>query len=257
MITEYIRYAIPHEQGSAFEAAYAAAAGSLTSSPYCVDFELSRCVEEPGSYILQIHWTSDTDHPDKFRAGPEFSTFFGHVRPYVDHIVEMRHYQPGSVRGIGRGHDPEVPTLYDWAGGRERLEQLFEHFYELVADDPLIGPLFAGMDSDHPRHVAAWIGEVFGGPRRYTEERGGYSAMLGRHLGLSITPQQRRRWVTLLQDAADDIGLPDDPEFRAAFVGYLEWGTRIAMSNSRPGAAPPLTAAVPKWDWGIAPPWLG
>ena len=35
--------------------------------------------------------------------------------------------------------------------------------------------------------------------------------------------------------AADDAGLPDDPEFRAALVGYLEWGTRLAMHNSQPG----------------------
>ena len=36
--------------------------------------------------------------------------------------------------------------------------------------------------------------------------------------------------------AADDAGLPDDPEFRAALVGYLEWGTRLAMHNSQPDA---------------------
>jgi len=44
------------------------------------------------------------------------------------------------------------------------------------------------------------------------------------------------RFVTLMSLAADDVGLPDDPEFRAALVGYLEWGARLAMHNSKPGA---------------------
>jgi hemoglobin len=57
--------------------------------------------------------------------------------------------------------------------------------------------------------------------------------------------------------AADDAGLPDDPEFRAALVGYLEWGTRLAMHNSEPGAAIPEHAPVPLWGWGVAPPYDG
>ena len=36
--------------------------------------------------------------------------------------------------------------------------------------------------------------------------------------------------------AAGDADLPSDPEFRAAPVGYLEWGTPLAMQNSQPGA---------------------
>ncbi|MFC4066702.1 group II truncated hemoglobin [Actinoplanes subglobosus] len=151
----------------------------------------------------------------------------------------------------------EVPTMYEWAGGAEALERLTERFYQLVTADEVVGPLFAHMDPGHPAHVAMWLGEVFGGPARYTAERGGYPAMLGQHLGKSITERQRRRWVDLLVDAADDVGLPDDPEFRAAFMGYIEWGTRLALSNSQPGATPPREAPVPHWGWGVAPPYQG
>jgi hypothetical protein len=34
--------------------------------------------------------------------------------------------------------------------------------------------------------------------------------------------------------AADDAALPDDPEFRAAFMGYVEWGTRLALHTLSP-----------------------
>jgi len=53
------------------------------------------------------------------------------------------------------------------------------------------------------------------------------------------------------------VSLPDDPEFRAAFAGYLEWGTRLARENSQPGADPVRDAPVPRWGWGVAPPYLG
>jgi len=52
-------------------------------------------------------------------------------------------------------------------------------------------------------------------------------------------------------------GLPADPEFRAAFAGYLEWGTRLALQNSQPGAGAVQQAPVPRWGWGVAPPYLG
>ena len=55
--------------------------------------------------------------------------------------------------------------------------------------------------------------------------------------------------------AADDAGLPDDAEFRAAFVGYVEWGTRLALANSQPGAELVAEAPVPRWGWGVAPPY--
>jgi len=255
MITEYIRYSIDEDHCEAFEWAYQTAGESLTASPYCIDYELSACVDAPGTYTLAIHWTSEEDHPARFRASKEFADFFAAIGPYVHQIEEMRHYRLTPVRGVGRGTDPDVPSLFEWAGGQPALDALFTRFYEMVLADPLIGPLFATMHPDHPRRVARWLGEVFGGPRTYTEKLGGYPAMLGHHLRLQITEPQRRRWVALLHDAADQVDLPADPEFRAAFSGYIEWGTRIAVENSRRDASPPPEAPVPRWGWGVAPPW--
>jgi hemoglobin len=111
------------------------------------------------------------------------------------------------------------------------------------------------VSEDHRAHVTVWWCEVFGGPDRYTRERGGYPAMLDHHKGLGITPEQRFRFASLLSLAADDAGLPDDPEFRSAFVAYVEWGTRLAFHNSQPGADVVERAPVPRWGWGVAPPY--
>jgi hemoglobin len=74
-----------------------------------------------------------------------------------------------------------VPTLYEWAGGEPALLRLTAAFYERVRADPVLAPVFAQMPDDHPRHVAMWLGEVFGGPPRYTEQHGGYPHMLAKH----------------------------------------------------------------------------
>jgi hemoglobin len=150
-----------------------------------------------------------------------------------------------------------TPSLYEWAGGSEAFHRLTSLFYDRVTDDAVLAPVFAGIDPAHPAHVADWLIEVFGGPASYTDEHGGYAHMLGKHIGLSITPEQRRRWVGLMSEVADEAGLPDDPEFRSAFVAYLEWGTRLALQNSQPGATPPSAAPTPRWGWGEAPPYRG
>ena len=156
-------------------------------------------------------------------------------------------------------HDVDrTPTLYEWAGGGEAIERLINSFYDRVEADDLISPFFpGGVSAEHRDHVVAWWSEVFGGPDRYTRELGGYENMLARHRGLGIAPQQRARFVSLMSLAADDAGLPEDPEFRSALMAYLEWGTRLAMHNSQPGAAVAPHAPVPRWGWGEAPPFEG
>jgi hemoglobin len=151
----------------------------------------------------------------------------------------------------------EVPTLFEWAGGTPAFERLINAFYDRVEHDDLISPLFpGGVTKEHRAHVTAWWSEVFGGPDTYTEQLGGYHHMVNKHVNLGITPEQRFRFASLMSLAADDAELPADPEFRAAFVGYLEWGTRIAQANSAPGAPVFQQAPVPHWGWGVAPPYI-
>ena len=147
--------------------------------------------------------------------------------------------------------DSTPPTLYDWAGGMPAIERLMVAFYEHVARDPLLAEVFAHMDAEHPRHVAKFVAEVLGGPPRYSEERGGHPHMISRHLQRHLTQAQRAQWVRLLLETADEVGLPDDPEFRSALVAYLEWGSRLAVINSGDGATVDPNAPMPHWGWGV------
>jgi hemoglobin len=154
--------------------------------------------------------------------------------------------------------DTAQPSIYEWAGGREAFARWLNRFYDLIEQEaPDIAAMFGGQVSEHHRTaVTDWWSEVMGGPDVYTERRGGYEHMLARHENLSITSSQRLNFVTLLSRAADDVGLPADPELRAALMGYAEWGTRLAMHNSQPGARAAPHAPVPRWGWGVAPPYV-
>jgi len=148
--------------------------------------------------------------------------------------------------------DEIIPTLYEWAGGMAAFEKLTEVFYTKVLLDPLLEPVFRHMSTEHRKHVAYFIAEVFGGPAMYSTEEGSHFKMIQKHLAKHLTEQHRKRWVQLLLESADEINLPGDPEFRSAFVAYIEWGTRIAVINSN---AIEVTMnpdePMPQWGWGV------
>lgn len=127
---------------------------------------------------------------------------------------------------------PADPSLFEWAGGMPALTRMTGMLYKkLLPADDLLASAFAGLPPEAPEREAAWLAGAFGGPRQ-----DGATALAGRDL----SPAQRARWVMLAIRAADEARLPDDPPFRAAFTGFLEWASR-----SPAGAV----ADAPRWDW--------
>jgi hemoglobin len=146
----------------------------------------------------------------------------------------------------------KIPSLYEWAGGMAAFEKLTEQFYKKVLCDELLEPVFKHMSPAHVQHVAHFIAEVFGGPPVYsTTDGGSHSKMVQKHFSRGLSEAQRRRWVDLLVQTADELSFPEDPEFRSAFVAYLEWGTRIAVINSHMDSAIDEHLPMPKWGWGV------
>lgn len=146
----------------------------------------------------------------------------------------------------------KIPTLYAWAGGMPVFEKLTEIFYRKVLKDELLEPVFKHMSVHHQLYVAHFLAEVFGGPPAYSTTEGSHFKMIQKHLGKHLTEQHRKRWVQLLLESADEISLPGDPEFRSAFVAYIEWGTRIAIINSNETQlVMNPDEPMPVWGWGV------
>jgi quinol monooxygenase YgiN len=93
MVVEYIRYSIDDPRAEAFEQAYREAGDSLAASEHCERYEVSRCSEDPTQHVVRIEWDSEEGHLSGFRQSPEFRSFFEAVRPFVNDIEEMRHYE--------------------------------------------------------------------------------------------------------------------------------------------------------------------
>ena len=143
------------------------------------------------------------------------------------------------------------PTMYEFAGGAEAMHRLADAQYRRCLADPLLRQVFGTEGSPgHVDHLAAWLGEVFGGPKVYTNELGGHGALLQHHANASITEDQRKRFVEVFEEAADEVGLPTDERFRRRFSEYLNWGSEIAREVSQPGADLTTSDPVPVWGWG-------
>lgn len=143
-----------------------------------------------------------------------------------------------------------APTPFEWAGGMPAFERLTQLFYQRVREHPVLEPVFRRMRAGHEHHVALFLAEIFGGPRTYSEQYGGYPTVIKRHRGRKFTEEQRRAWVALMLECADEAGLPDDPEFRSALVGYLEWGSRHAVRDSHSRDRSEIERPCRPWDWG-------
>ncbi|KUJ70485.1 globin [Streptomyces albus subsp. albus] len=141
-------------------------------------------------------------------------------------------------------------SFYDAVGGMDTLRRLSNTFYDSVLADPLLAPVFADFNKTHVEHVAVWLAEIFDGPADFTADLGGHQHLLRSHLGLSITEEQRLRWMELMT-AAVERELPDDALLRQRVIEYFDWGTKIAKDVSADPVGQDLgdPGPTPRWGW--------
>jgi hemoglobin len=127
------------------------------------------------------------------------------------------------------------PSIFEFAGGEAAFLALAAAHHQRCLEDPVLShPFSHPSNPQHVERLAAYWAEVFGGPKRYSESFGGHSAMLGIHAGQGAEDDLGARFVSCFVQAADDAGLPDDPEFRAALRAYMEWAVGEVLAYSPP-----------------------
>jgi hemoglobin len=146
-------------------------------------------------------------------------------------------------------------SMFEFAGGEAAFLKLAATHHARCLADPVLNHPFS--HPGHPEHVARLAGywaEVFGGPPRYSQTCGGQAAMLTIHAGMGAEDDLGVRFVECFVSAADDAGLPDDPDFRRSLRAYMEWAVSDVMSYSPPGTTVPTPMAIPRWSWdGLEP----
>lgn len=141
------------------------------------------------------------------------------------------------------------PSLFKFGGGESAFLALAAAHHERCLRDPELNhPFSHGVNPAHIEHLAAYWGEVFGGPARYSA-LGGHSGMLEIHARQGAGDDYGPRFVACFMKAADDAGLPDDPDFRAAIRSYMEWATGEVISYAPAESQVPVGLPVPRWGW--------
>ena len=98
-----------------------------------------------------------------------------------------------------------MESLFEHAGGWDRLHGFIDIFYRSCIADPLLHPLFGAGRPEHIPHLTALLSEVFGGPTRYTAELGGFPSLLAPHRSLGITEAQVFHALSYFFDHRDEI----------------------------------------------------
>jgi hemoglobin len=144
--------------------------------------------------------------------------------------------------------------MFEFAGGDEAFLALAAATHERCLQDPELNhPFSRTSNPQHVERLADYWSEAFGGPTRYSESYGGHSAMLGIHARQGAGDDFGPRFVACFMQAADDAGLPDDPEFRAGLRSYMEWAVKEVLTYAPSDAQVPAGMPVPRWSWnGLA-----
>jgi hemoglobin len=143
------------------------------------------------------------------------------------------------------------PTLYEFAGGAPALLALARAHHTRCLADPELNHPFSHPDQN-PQHVerlAAYWGEVLGGPPAYSHALGDHSGLLHLHSGNGDMSDLGRRFVECFVGAADDAGLPADPDFRAALRAYMQWAVADVNAYPERDATVPSGRPMPRWTW--------
>lgn len=105
----------------------------------------------------------------------------------------------------------DQPTLYDSVGGMPFFEALVDRFYEGVAADPALLPLYPEPGDLAParRRLTLFLAQYWGGPTTYSEERG-HPRLRMRHAPFAIGSEERDRWLVHMREAVESLDPPAD-----------------------------------------------
>ncbi len=122
-----------------------------------------------------------------------------------------------------------VPTFYEQVGGRETFVLLVRRFYEGVAADPVLRPMYPDDELEGAIwRLTAFLEQYWGGPGTYSEQRG-HPRLRMRHNPFHVNPDARDRWLAHMRAAVESLRLA--PLHEATLWDYLERAA-FAMVNT-------------------------
>ena len=120
-------------------------------------------------------------------------------------------------------------NFYAEVGGEKDLRQIVHRFYEQVAEDDVLRPLYPEEDLGPAEdRLRMFLEQYWGGPRTYSDQRG-HPRLRMRHNPFKVGPIERDAWLRCMRVAVDEAEL--DEAHRAQLWQYLEYAA-ASMVNS-------------------------
>ena len=120
-------------------------------------------------------------------------------------------------------------TFYDEIGGMPTISKIVERFYEGVATDELLRPLYPEEDLEPAaERFALFLAQYWGGPTTYSDNRG-HPRLRMRHAPFAVTPAARDRWLHHFRDGLDAVNLT--PEQDAQFWDYVTHAAQFMVNS--------------------------
>ena len=128
-------------------------------------------------------------------------------------------------------------TFYEQIGGRETIAAIVHRFYQGVATDELLRPMYPEDDlGPAEERFRMFLEQYWGGPTTYSETRG-HPRLRMRHAPFGVTTAARDRWLVHFRAALDEAALT--PEQDEQFWGYVQHAATF-MVNQRDPEVPPV-----------------
>jgi hemoglobin len=105
--------------------------------------------------------------------------------------------------------DTTEVSFYEAVGGEETFRRLVYRFYQEVAADPELRPVYPSKDlGPAEEHLRLFLIQYWGGPGTYSEQRG-HPRLRMRHVHFAIGEAERDAWLRHMRTALDELKLDE------------------------------------------------
>lgn len=132
-------------------------------------------------------------------------------------------------RQVSASTGEQGDTFYDQIGGYDTIATIVEKFYEGVATDEVLRPLYPEEDlGPATERFTLFLVQYWGGPTTYSERRG-HPRLRMRHAPFKVTPKARDHWLMHFRAGLDAVALP--PELDAQFWDYVTHAAQFMINT--------------------------
>lgn len=123
----------------------------------------------------------------------------------------------------------EEQSFYEAVGGYPTIAKIVDRFYEGVATDDVLRPLYPEEDlAPAAERLTMFLVQYWGGPTTYSEQRG-HPRLRMRHAPFKVNPEARDHWLVHFRAGLESANLP--PEREAQFWDYVKHAAQFMVNT--------------------------